>query len=284
MKQKIVFFGSSKYVIPVIQTLKSANSRLNLELVVTTEQNPNDAVPSFSIKNNIPYLSVSRLSHPIVNNKLSIVNAELAVLADFGLIIPKEVLNLFPKGIVNLHPSLLPKYRGPSPVQNAILNGDKKTGNSIIILDEKVDHGPVLFQKEEKISENDTAESLYLRLFKIGADNLIEVINEYTNGKLKPVPQDHAKASFTKILSRKDGFIDIGNCPPAEKIKQMIRAYFPWPGVYFKTDLNGNEKIIKLLPKGKVQVEGKNPMSYKDFENGYSEGKNLLRKIGLIPN
>ena len=277
---KVVFFGSSKYVLPVIQVLKD---NFDLALVITTEKDLTGAIPSFCLKNNIPYLSVSNLSDPNLKSKLLNLKSDLAVLADFGLIIPNKILSLFPKGIINLHPSLLPKYRGPSPVQTAILNGDRKTGISIIKLDEKVDHGPILFQKEENVSEKETAEDIHTKLFKVGSEHLYQAIKQYTD-KLVLTPQDDSKATFTGLLKKDDGFIDFDNPPPAERIKRMIRAYFPWPGVFFKTNLSGKEKIIKLLPNEKIQVEGKKPMSYKDFENGYSEGKEILNKINLIPN
>ena len=134
MKQKIVFFGSSRYVIPIIEVLKK---NFDLSLVITTEQNPSDPIPHFCIKNKIKYISVTSLNNSIVNDQLSMVNCQLAILADFGLIIPKRVLKIFQKGIINIHPSLLPKYRGPTPVQNAILNGENMTGISIIKLEDK---------------------------------------------------------------------------------------------------------------------------------------------------
>lgn len=280
MKQKIVFFGSSRYVLPIIQTLKSTKSRFNLELVVTSEQNPTDAIPSFCIKNKIPYISVSNLSDLDLEFKFLNLKSNLAILADFGLILPNKILNLFPKGIINLHPSLLPKYRGPSPVQTAILNGDKKTGISIIKLDGKIDHGPIIFQKGENILEFDTAEDVYKNLFKIGSEYLIQAIKLYTNNNTL-ISQDDSKATFTVLLKKADGFIDFDNPPPAERIKTMIRAYFPWPGVFFKTNLSGKEKVIKLLPNEKIQVEGKKPMRYKDFMNGYPKGGKVLKKLGL---
>lgn len=291
MKQKVVFFGSSRYVLPIIQVLKSTESRFNLELVVTSKQNPTDAVPSYCIKNKIPYISISNLSDPMVNSKLLSVNCEFAVLADFGLIVPPQILNIFPKGIINLHPSLLPRHRGSTPVQTAILNGDKKTGISIILLDEKMDHGPILFQKEENLSKNDTSEDVYIKMFKIGSEYLIQAIKQYTKNNTL-IPQDDSKATFTSLLKKDDGLIDIESPPPAERIKTMIRAYFPWPGVWTKWKMEnarpaklgrsgGKWKILKLLPNEKIQVEGKRPMSYKDFMNGYSQGKEILKKLGL---
>lgn len=278
MKEKIVFFGSSKHVLPIIKVLKD---KFDLALVATTEQESSDAVPYFCKINNLPFLSVERFDNEVIK-KIKNANSDIAVLGYFGFIVPKQILDIFPKGIVNLHPSLLPKYRGPTPVQESILNDDKKTGISILKLDEEVDHGPLLFQKEEAILTDDTSETLYQRLFKIGADYLYQTIQQYIKGDLKLVSQDDKKTTFTKLMNKNDGLIEIDNPPPLEKIKLMIRAFFPWPGVWTKWKMeNGKWKILKFLPGGKIQVEGKNPMSYKDFINGYKEGKEILGKLGL---
>jgi len=274
---RLIFFGSSKYVIPIIQTLKSAKSRLNLVLVVTTEQNPSDPIPSYCLENKIPSIFVQQFNN-LTMQTIKDAHASFAVLADFGLILPQEVLEVFSKGIINIHPSLLPKYRGPTPVQTAILNGEKVTGVTLIKLDDEVDHGPVLCQKNEKILPDDTSETLYYRLFKIGSDLLYQNINQYIKGGLKPKKQDHLKATFTKLLHKNDGQINIDDPPSFDRLNKMIRAFYPWPGVWTKWKM----KIIKLLPKNKIQVEGKNPMSYKDFINGYSEGKSIVKKLGLL--
>ncbi len=279
MKVKIVFFGSSKYVIPIIEVLKRD---FDLALVVTTERNSFDPIPSYCLSQKIPYLSVSTFSAK-VNSQLLNVNCQLAVLADFGLIIPKEILNDFPKGIINIHPSLLPKYRGPTPVQNAILNGDEKTGVTIIKLDNQIDHGPILAQKEVLISSSDNAQTLYEKLFRIGAELLHQNLNKYIKGEIKLSEQDHSKATITRLLTREDGYIDISKIKDQRSkinLDRMIRAFHPWPGVWTKWKMeNGKWKILKFLPEGKLQVEGKKPMSYQDFLNGYPKAKEILSKI-----
>lgn len=252
---KIVFFGSSSFVAPVLDILKT-----NFEVVAIFNSTDQE----------------------IDKEKLVDLNPDLFVVASYGKILSNEILEIPKHGSLNLHPSLLPLYRGASPIQSAILNGDKTTGITIIKMDEEMDHGPILFQKEEEIKDDDAFDTLSKKLFNIGADHLTTTINDYISGKLRPIPQNDSKATFTKTLTRQDGFIDINNPPSAENIKLMIRAYFPWPGAFVKSNLGGKEKIIKLLPEEKVQVEGKNPMSYKDFINGYNEGENVLRKIGLF--
>jgi len=291
LKLKIIFLGSSKFVIPILEVLRK---NFDLRLVLTTEKNATDAVPAYCIKNKIPYLSVQQFSNLTIQ-QLEKTKAPVGILADFGIIIPKQILNLFPKGIINIHPSLLPKYRGPTPVQTAILNGEKITGVSIIKLDEKVDHGPILGQEKEEILSTDTAETLYRRLFEKGANLLIRVLPKYIKGYLNPTEQNHNNATFTKPLTRQDGYLDISNATTAvTKIDRMIRAYFPWPGVWTKVQTTSNKKPlttnskksevrsqklevrIKFLPGNLIQVEGKKPISYKDFINGYPEAKKLL--------
>lgn len=117
----------------------------------------------------------------------------------------------------------------------------------------------------------------YLKL----ARNYLLNYSLYLAGELKTTEQNHKLATFTKTLTRDSGFINIENIPNKKTVEDMIRAYFPWPAVWFKTKLGNVEKIIKLLPGNKIQVEGKNPMTYKDFTNGYKEGKEILKKLGF---
>lgn len=274
----VVFFGSSKYVLPIIDVL---NKNFGLELVITTEKTETEPVIAFCKINKIPYLSVKNkdeLKSLIINHK----SLSLGVVADFGVIIPKEILNLFPKGILNIHPSLLPKYRGSTPVQTAILNGDKKTGVTIIKLDEHVDHGPIMAQETEQIDPADSSQILLEKLFQKSADLLIKVLNDYESGKTELKEQDHKNSTYTKILKRDDGYIDISDSIEINEIERKIRAYFPWPGVWTQIIINDKLVRIKFLPNKKIQVEGKKEMSYKDFINGYPNGKALLEKLSLI--
>ncbi len=303
---RIIFFGSSKYVIPIIEVLKK---NFELPLVITTEHSPNNPLVSYCKKYKLHYYIVLefRKQYQEITKRIQNAKSRLGVLASFGAIVPNEVLNLFPHGIINVHPSLLPKYRGPTPVQTAILNGDKTTGVTIIKLDEQVDHGPILFQKKELIKENDTEESLYERLFKLSASSIVRTIELYLKGKIEPQEQNHKQASFTKRLIKQDGFIDIQSPPSPQILDRMIRAYHPWPSVWTKVQIatsnkqqltinkmpelrskelaDSSQKLevrVKFLPDKKIQVEGKKPMSYKDFLNGYGiQGQELLKKLNL---
>ena len=278
MKENVVFFGAGPYVSRIVEVLIH-----EFEVYVfTTENRQRDPLILYCANNNISYDSINKFDQKIIAN-IKKIGAKIAVLASFGLIVPTEVLEIFPLGIINIHPSLLPKYRGPTPVQSTILAGEKTTGVSIIELDEEVDHGPILTQIEEKIEPNDTSETLYRRLFQKGAELLSGILPKYIAGELKPVEQNHSRATFTDRLTRQSGLIDLNQPLNAKRqtLDRMIRAYFPWPGVWFRAKLNGVERTVKLFPEGRIQVEGKSVMSLKDFANGYPEAKNIISKLNL---
>jgi methionyl-tRNA formyltransferase len=152
LKLKIVFLGADKFVLPILQKLQH---HYDIPLVLTTEHYETDPVSSYCKTQNIPYLAVQQFNNETIE-QLSNTHTDVAVLAYFGMILPQSVLNIFPKGIINVHPSLLPKFRGPTPVQSAMMAGEQKTGVSIIRLDNDVDHGPLLAQESEPILETDT--------------------------------------------------------------------------------------------------------------------------------
>jgi methionyl-tRNA formyltransferase len=175
------------------------------------------------------------------------INPDLLVLAAYGKILPESILNLPRLGCINIHPSLLPKYRGASPIQYSILNGDKEAGVTIIKMSLKVDAGPILAQEKFILDRPDyTAPELAEILSGIGADLLIKVIPLWSEGKIKLQEQDEAQATFTKILKKEDGLIDWKK--PAIEIERQIRAFMPWPGTFsrFKSD-SGEQKTLKII-------------------------------------
>jgi len=248
---------------------------------------------------------------------------DVFIVADFGQIIPQKVLEIPKHGCLGIHPSLLPKYRGPSPVQYAIMNGEKETGLTIFKMDEKVDHGPIIAQFKEKIRPDDTAESLYQRLFAAGGQVLITILPAYIERRIERREQDHSKATYTKILTRDDGFIPPEILKAAREgkklqsdkvarwqggklmdsgalrlgdfatiVERFIRAMSPWPGAWTNIKVQGSKfkvqskrlKILKAhleknLPSklvlDVVQLEGKKPVSWKQFQEGYPEAKFL---------
>lgn len=289
----IVFFGTPDFVLPIPQALLDLGCKILA--VVTAPDRPAgrsqiltpSPVKSWAQKNNVPALAPEKLDKNFQSEIIDY-KPDVGVLAAYGKIIPREVISLFPYGILVTHPSLLPKYRGASPVPTAILSGDKETGVSIIRIDDKVDHGPIVAQAKESIHPTDTSETLLKRLFKRGAELIDQNIDKYIKGELKPSEQDHSLATFTKIFRREDGYIDLGNPPSPEVFNRMVRAYYPWPGVWTRikfiasppTSTGGSKlKIIKFLPDRKIQAEGGKPMGVVDFLNGYPESGQQIKKL-----
>ncbi|KKU04023.1 MAG: Methionyl-tRNA formyltransferase [Candidatus Woesebacteria bacterium GW2011_GWE1_45_18] len=187
------------------------------------------------------------------------------------------MIDTFPHGILVVHPSLLPKYRGASPIQGAIANGDKQVGVTIIKMDEKMDHGPIVSQFKEETKPDDTTDTLRARLFERSKDVIVEMIEPYLQGKIKPKEQNHDEATYTKIITKQDGFIEAESfTSEAAKAERFIRAMQPWPQAW---TLIGKKrlKILKAhLESGKlildeVQLEGKSPVSWEEFKRGYPD-------------
>ena len=267
-KITVAFFGTPHFAQIVLEKLLDSPYKPKLTITAPDAKSgrgnklKETPVKQTAVKNNIKVFTPTNLkteSGPEV--------FDLAILVAYGKIIPRAVLEIPKYGFINIHPSVLPKYRGPTPVQNTILNGDEKTGVSIMLLDEQIDHGPVLTQTEMKIADDDTHQSLSEKLFTQGAETLLEIIPDFLAGKLTPKEQNHQEATFTSHIEKQDGYIKIDNPPKKEQFQKMVKAYFPWPNVWTKID----GKVIKFLPGDKIQPEGKLPMSAKEFKNGYPQ-------------
>ncbi len=254
----------------------------------------------------VPVFQPKKLSE--IKNELENINADVFIVAAYNKIISEEIINIPKFKTVGVHPSLLPKYRGPSPIQTAILNGDKETGVDLFLIDKDIDHGPVLAEAKCEILEKDNCETMTIKLAELGAKLLIEKLPEYINNN-PPVgglqEQNHAKATFTKKFSTEDGRVNLPASVIASKAKQSksneiaaspsaprndkqkedlaelifnkIRALNPDPGVFTFIKTRTGEKRVKLLEAElkdgelellRVQPDGKKPMSYKDFLNG----------------
>lgn len=202
----------------------------------------------------------------------SLKEADLGVVAAYGRILTREEVNTPKFGLINVHPSLLPKYRGPSPIQTAILNSDKISGITIIKIDEKMDHGSIIYQEGLELSKNDNFDTLSKKMFHRASKILPQIIEDFTSAKIKPKPQNHSQATYCPLLTRESGFFDIDK--PPENLDRMIRAYYPWPGVWAHwnpSTSSGQVKIVKFYPEGKIQMEGKKILSMRDFLNGYPD-------------
>lgn len=283
---KVIFFGTPLSVAPILKELEenfdvvavvtAPDKKVGREQKLTPSPIKN-AYESYiwnSEKHKKNILTPGNLDDNFIKD-LKDSELDLFVVAAYGKILPQEILDIPKMGAINIHPSLLPKYRGSSPVQSTILNGDRETGVTFILMDEKMDHGPIIYQERVDLNGTETFESLVNKLFEIASKSIIQAINMLANKKLNPKIQDDSEATFCKTLTKEDGYIDIDN--PPTNIGNLIRAFYPWPGVWFK--LNG--KIIKLYPNGVIQMEGKNPVSYKDFINGYPQGAQILQKLNL---
>lgn len=269
---KIAFFGTPKIAQVVLENL--VKTKYKPQLVVT----PQDSRVGRGQK-----VTPSAVAQTAQTSNLKIIGRledlnesfELAILVAFGFIIPKRILDIPKFGFINIHPSLLPKYRGPSPITSALAAGDKKTGVTLITLDEEVDHGPIIAQKELEIAPNDTNESLTLKLANLGVQLLLDTLPDYLAGKITPQAQNHKGATYAEKITKDSGKIDINNPPDPKTLARLIRAYFPWPTVW--TEIEG--KRIKLLPEEKIQMESKKPMTILEFSNGYPQIAEKLTKL-----
>ncbi len=175
-------------------------------------------------------------------------NPDLCIVAAYGKILPARYLDIPKYGFINVHPSLLPKYRGPSPIQTVILNGDQETGVTLLMVDAKVDHGAILASSKYQIPEDKYFTETAKELFELGAKLLIEILPKYINGEIEPKEQDHSQATFTKMFKREDGKINWHD--PAQEIYNRIRALNPEPGTWTtwhpSTSSGQADKVINI--------------------------------------
>jgi methionyl-tRNA formyltransferase len=307
----IVLFGTSEFAVPVLEKLVQVGFRL--ALVVTTPDAPAGrkkvmTPPPVKVKAlelGLKVYQPTNLRAVEAIEAIEAVKPDVGVVAAYGKIIPKAVIDLFSKGILNVHPSLLPSWRGPTPIQAAILAGDEKTGVTIMLIDEEMDHGPIVENREWRIENRETYATLYEKLAKLGADLLVETLPRWLAGELSPILQDHSKATYSKIFTREDAKIDWSKS--AAEIDRMVRALNPEPGTGTQWQMaNGKWQILKILRVGPipytlspipsapgtvfehekrlavrckdgavvldiVQPEGKKPMSGADFLRGHRE-------------
>lgn len=232
----IVFFGNEQLAsgldgdCPVIKSLYNDGYDIPLLVLNNTRQiSRKQKIQSslqFANEQNIPVLSPDKLSD--IKSELVARNPSIGILVAYGKIIPKSIIDLFPFGIINIHPSLLPKHRGPTPIESAILNNDKTTGVSIMRLTPDMDAGPVYKQQTVNIAKSDTKFSLAQKLQKLGAEMLTDLLPRILSGDIPPTPQNHSKATYDKLIKKQDGLIDWNK--PAEIIEREIRGYLGWPG------------------------------------------------------
>lgn len=269
-KTKIIFIGTSKFGLPAFKALL-LDPNFEIVLIITQPDRPigrKQVIVSSPIK--IAALeSQTTVLQPEyiidIKEKIALLKPDLIIVAAYAQLIPEEILNLPKFGCLNLHASLLPKYRGAGIIQTPILNGDEQTGVTVIKMDKGLDTGPILKQISIKIGQEDTAGALYDRMSLISADFLINTIKQYLAGKIIPAPQDASRASYAKKLTKSDGLIDWKK--PAEYLEKFVRAMNPWPMAW--TWWQG--KQIKIIS---AQIE---PIEI----NSYKPGKTFKYNNGL---
>lgn len=258
-KLKIIFLGTPEFGAIILEKLAETNFKPLL--VITAPDKPvgrkqiltPPPIKVIAQKYKIPILQPDK----ILDSKFKIQDSkpDLIVVAAYGQILPKEILDIPKRGSLNVHPSLLPKYRGASPIQYAILNGDKKTGVTIMLMEEKMDRGPILNQRTLEIEAEETSTTLHRKLANLGAGLLMETISKWMQGMIKPRPQDDAQATYTKILTREDGRINWKKT--AKDLEQEIRAFDYWPGSFtFWEKRDGTMVRIKILKARVLKSKG----------------------------
>jgi methionyl-tRNA formyltransferase len=315
---RIIYMGTPYFAVPALEAL-IAGSKPGLVLpegyeiviVITRPDKPvgrgkeivYSPVKQLARAQGIPVWQPGSLKRPENIEALAAYNADVYIVAAFGQILPQAVLDLPRYGTLNIHASLLPKYRGVSPISEAILQGDTETGVTIMLIDAGVDTGPTLLQRTLPIAEDDTTGSLTIKLAALGASALLEALPLWVQGKITPQPQDEQRASHTRMLRKEDGEIVWNR--PADVLARTIRAFTPWPSAY----TNWGDKLLKiisahaepsepgskakpgtvglrkengrqaltvatgngLLIVEKLQLEGKKVMSADEFLRGYSQ-------------
>lgn len=303
----IIFMGTPDFAVNALEAVIAAGH--NVQLVVTQPDKPKGrgkamqfpAVKECALMHNLPVFQPDRIKKPENIDVLKQYDCDVMVVAAFGQILPKEILDMPKHCCINIHASLLPKYRGSSPIQWSVINGDKVTGVSIQRMDVGVDTGDIISYKEYALSEDETGGSLFDKLAELGATLCVETLEAIANGTATYTPQKEEEASHTKMIAKELGEIDWNM--PAGKIECLIRGLNPWPsaytyldgktfkiwrarvleeteglpektnvGVVYKVDKKGiyvktGDGALQLL---EVQLEGKKRMDVAAFLNGFT--------------
>lgn len=264
------FFGTPDVSSETLEILK--NSGYLPSLIVTSPDKPQGRkmlltppiVKTWAIENNIPFVQPEKIDEEFTI-KLSKENFDLFIVVAYGKILPENFINIPKFGSINIHYSLLPKYRGASPVESAILNREKETGVAIQKMEYKMDSGPIIALEKTEILPNETSSELRKRLITIGATLLIKVLPDFIESKITLIKQDENDATYCKKIKKEDGLVDI-NKEKGEDLYNKFRAYFKWPRIFFFKE---NKRIIitdavledgkfiikKVLPEGKKEID-----------------------------
>lgn len=228
----IVFFGTEEHSLIALKTLHQAG--LPIAAIITKPDAPKGrggkmaepAVKIFAKQHDIPVWQPLKLKD--VADDIRVLDSPIGVLVSYGKIIPQHIIDLFSPGIINVHPSLLPKYRGPSPIEAAMTNLDHETGVSIIQLDADMDAGPIYHQEKIALAGSESRAELYDKLFGLGSNKLVEILPQIANGNLQPTPQNHTEATYCALLSKKDSLLD-PTALTAAQAEARVRAHLGFP-------------------------------------------------------
>jgi methionyl-tRNA formyltransferase len=249
---RIVFFGTPSFALPTLCTLFEGRDEV---IAVVTQPDREKGrgrkvvispVKELTLQHNLTPLQPERVKEEAFQEVLKILQPDLFVVAAYGQILPKSILSIPKYGAVNVHASLLPEYRGAAPIAWAILNGEKVTGVTTMMMDDGMDTGDILLQAETPIGNEETCERLHDRLASSGARLLLETLEKMKTGEIRSIPQDHSKATYAPPLKKEDGYIDWKK--GATEIDRQIRAFNPWPGAFTKW----GDRLLKIF-KGEVK-------------------------------
>jgi methionyl-tRNA formyltransferase len=240
-KPNIVFMGSPDFSLP---TLRALHENYPVLGVVTQPDRPAgrgrklkpSPVKALALELGIPVIQPEKLREPEAMVQLSELSPDVIVVAAFGQILKQDVLDLPKFGCINVHASLLPRWRGAAPINAAVFNGDEETGITIMKMDAGLDTGPILSQRSVRIQPDETAGSLFETLSQLGAELLLDTLPKYISGEIMPSPQPEEGATYAPMLKKEDGLLNFLH--PAEELERKVRAFNPWPGTYFEWDRN----------------------------------------------
>jgi methionyl-tRNA formyltransferase len=285
---RIIFMGTAEFSCASLKKLAS-DKIFQVVAVVTQPDKPKGRelklqfppVKILAQKLILPILQPAKARDEKFISELRELKPDLIVVAAFGQILPQAILDLPQFGCLNVHMSLLPKYRGASPIQSAILNGETESGVTIMKMDAGLDTGPILSQRRTPILLEDNSQTLHNRLAQLGADLLVETIPNYAAGKILPKPQPTEGVSYAAKIKKEDGRIDWNEA--AEKILNRLRAFTPWPGVFTFLKTETRPQLLKIWKAEMVERSGKVGEILDADKNGIviACGKNALRILEL---
>ncbi len=250
-KLKIIFVGTPDFAVPTLKAL-IADADFEIAAVITQEDKPvgrkqtltPPSVKIIALKNNIIVWQPAKIKD--IKNEIAALKPDFIVVIAYGQIIPQSILDIPKYGCINIHASLLPRWRGAAVIQAPILAGDTETGVTIMKMDKGLDTGPIIAQMKVNILKNETAETLHDELAKLGAQMLPETLKAFARGEMEIKPQDEKLVTYARELKKEDGRINWAK--PAIEIERMVRAYTPWPGTYTELkDKKEKRKNIKIL-------------------------------------